>query len=270
MSAIWCTPSSRAWRTAATSSASPSISSSGVVEADVLHPRRALLERQAAALGQRCGDRVEAAGGGAREQAARVVGDGDVVEAGEVDVEHGVLGAGARSARTMPKAERSMPSSVEAGLACARRSRARPSRGGPRRRRRACGGRRASRRCRAAGSRAPPRPSASGCGRARRRGRPPPAPSRRRRPGRRACGRRCAGSPRRGGRAWAGRSRRTACAAPRSSATRVGDLAVAQDARAQLGHGALVDVSSRRRRPRRRRRGPDPARGRRWPDPGAA
>ena len=61
-------------------------------EADVRHPLARVLEREPAALGERGGHRVDAAGGGAREQAARRVGDGDVDEAGGVDVEHGAVG----------------------------------------------------------------------------------------------------------------------------------------------------------------------------------
>ena len=72
---------------------------------------RACSSGQAAALGERVDHRVEAAGGGAREQAAAGVGDGDVGEAGDVDVEHGAASAlRSASARTMPNADRSMPS----------------------------------------------------------------------------------------------------------------------------------------------------------------
>ena len=53
-----------------------------------------MLEREAAAVAEALHDRVEAAGGRAGEQAAGVVGDGDVRQAGEVDVEHGVLRPG--------------------------------------------------------------------------------------------------------------------------------------------------------------------------------
>ena len=61
---------------------------------------------------ERAGHRVEPAGRGAREQAAAAVGDGDVREPGDADVERGpVRGAEPASARTMPNAERSMPSS---------------------------------------------------------------------------------------------------------------------------------------------------------------
>ena len=61
-------------------------------EADMPHPLAGVLEREAAALGERRRHRVDAAGGGAREQAARRVGDGHVDEPGGVDVEHGALG----------------------------------------------------------------------------------------------------------------------------------------------------------------------------------
>src|ERR671915_588496 len=56
------------------------------VQADVLHPLARVLEREPAALGQRVHHRVEPAGGRAREQAAALVGDRDVREAGDADV----------------------------------------------------------------------------------------------------------------------------------------------------------------------------------------
>ena len=57
----------------------------------MLHPLARVLEREPAALGQRRRHRVDAAGGGAREQAPGVVGDRDVDEARGVDVEHRAL-----------------------------------------------------------------------------------------------------------------------------------------------------------------------------------
>jgi hypothetical protein len=50
-----------------------------------------VLERERTALGERRDDRAEAAGGGTREEAAGLVGHGDVGEAGDVDVEDGAF-----------------------------------------------------------------------------------------------------------------------------------------------------------------------------------
>ena len=91
----------------------PRRSSSGACRPTCVHPLARVLGGQAAALGERVDHRVQAAGGGAGEQAARGVGDGDVGEPGDVDVEDGA-GSTLRSAsaRTMPNADRSMPSTV--------------------------------------------------------------------------------------------------------------------------------------------------------------
>ena len=66
---------------------------------DVADPLARVLRGEPAALGERVHDGVQPAGGGAGEQAARAVGDGDVGEAGDVDVEDG-------AARRLPGAER--------------------------------------------------------------------------------------------------------------------------------------------------------------------
>ncbi len=139
MSASWCTPSSSTVRAAATRSVSPSTASSGASRPTWVIHCAGVLEREAAALGERVDHRVEAAGGGAREQAPAGVGDGDVGEPADADVEHGALGLRPpASARTMPKADRSMPSSLRPASRGGGDQLARPSRGGRRRRRRAC------------------------------------------------------------------------------------------------------------------------------------
>ena len=56
-------------------------------QADVPEPLVRVLEREPRAVGQRGGDRLETAGGRSREEAARLVGDGDVHQAADGDVE---------------------------------------------------------------------------------------------------------------------------------------------------------------------------------------
>ena len=63
-------------------------------QAHVLHPLPRVLRGQAATLGEVVHDGVEPARGRAGEQAPRAVGDRDVRQAGDVDVEDRVLGRG--------------------------------------------------------------------------------------------------------------------------------------------------------------------------------
>ena len=65
-------------------------------EAHVAHPHPCVLEGQRATLGQRGLDRRQPARGGTREQAARLVGDRDVDETGDVDVEDRARGLARR------------------------------------------------------------------------------------------------------------------------------------------------------------------------------
>ena len=164
-----------------------------------------------------------------------------LVEAGEVDVEHGVLGAGRCAARAPWRRRRGR---------CPRRARPASLRRGDEAvdhvaadrddhdaRARA---RRRSRRCRAAGSRARPRPSAPGCGPARWRARPPRARLGRRRARQveRADDDALVGDAEAHARAEVVLGeQRAQLVAERG---RVGDLAVTQDARAKLGDRALA------------------------------
>ena len=115
-------------------------------QADVAEPLARVLDGQPATLGQRVDHGVEPAGGGAGEQAAAGVGDGDVGEAGDVDVEHRARRAAARERAHHAERGEVDALELEAGVAARRRRAARPSRGGPRRPRRACARPAASRR----------------------------------------------------------------------------------------------------------------------------